>query len=395
MKKIPIIIRLLSFSLVAAFISGVAYLNFTLPDKFYIESGSEELNVKHVFELCGEVRKKSGDPDSADLKIMGWLPIKTVDVESIERVSLIPCGTPFGIKMLTDGVIITDFGDVKTAEGFIHSSPAETSGLRIGDVITKINGKTVSSASELSEIISDNNNDKIEIEYVRDEKTNNIFVNGVKDKNNKTTLGLWVRDSAAGIGTMTFYDNNTHFFGGLGHGICDADSGKLLPLQSGEIVPATINSVIKGEKNTPGELCGTLNQTLRTGKIRNNTTSGIFGIADHTADNLTAVPIALKQEIKCGDAYILSTINGQTPQKFSINISSVNMNSTNNKNMIIEITDKELIEATGGIVQGMSGSPIIQNGRLVGAVTHVFVSDPTKGYGIFIENMINNSGIYQ
>lgn len=395
MKKLPIIIKLLSFSLVAAFISGAAYLNFTLPDKFYIENGSEELNVKHVFELCGEIRKESGNPDSADLKIMGWLPIKTVDVESIERVSLIPCGTPFGIKMLTDGVIITDFGDVKTAEGVMHSSPAETSGLRIGDVITKINGKVIASALELSKMISDNDSDKIEIEYIRDEKTNNIIVNGVKDKNNKTTLGLWVRDSAAGIGTMTFYDNSMHFFGGLGHGICDADSGKLLPLQSGEIVPATINSVIKGEKNTPGELCGTLNPTLRTGKIRNNTTSGIFGIADYTADNLTAVPIALKQEIKCGDAYILSTINGQTPEKFSIKISSVNMNSTNNKNMIIEITDKELIEATGGIVQGMSGSPIIQNGRLVGAVTHVFVSDPTKGYGIFIENMINNSGIYQ
>lgn len=394
MKKISVILKLLTFSMVIAIISGVAYLEAALPDKFYIENGDNELNIKCVFDLSGKIQKSTENQDSADLKIMGWLPVKTVDIESIERISLIPCGTPFGIKMLTDGVIITDFGDIKSPDGVIHSSPAEKNGLSIGDVITSIDGTMVSSALGLSELITASENGKVEIEYIRDGKYNTVYIDTVKDKSNKPALGIWVRDSAAGIGTMTFYDENKRLFGGLGHGICDVDSGNLLPLQSGEIVPVTINSVIKGKSNAPGELCGVLNQNSRTGKIRANTTSGVFGVGDQLPDNTKPLPIALKQEIKCGDAYILATIDGDTPEKFSIRINSVSLNDGNNKNMVIEITDKRLLNATGGIVQGMSGSPIIQNGRLAGAITHVFVSDPTKGYGIFIENMLGNSDIY-
>ncbi len=394
MKKLKVSLKLLTFSFVIAIASGIGYLRLSLPDKFYIENGSEQLNIKCVFELCGEVQKASDNSKNADLKIMGWLPVKTVDVENIERLSLVPCGSPFGIKMLTDGVIITDFGDIKDADGVIHSSPARTQGLTIGDIITKINGQAVTSSQELSALITNSDKTRMEIEYIRDEKVCITHIEAIKDEKGEPVLGVWVKDSVAGIGTMTFYDESTKLFGGLGHGICDADSGKLLPLQSGEIVPVAINNVIKGKSNAPGELCGTLNQSSRTGKIKANTPCGIFGITDCAYSNADAIPIALKQEIKCGDAYILSTVNGESPEMFSIRINKINLNDGKNKNMVIEITDERLLEATGGIVQGMSGSPIIQDNRLIGAVTHVFVSDPTMGYGIFIENMINNSEIY-
>ncbi len=394
MKKISVILKLVTFSMVIAIISGVVYLKNTLPDKFYIENGVNELNIKCVFDLSGKIQKSQNESDSVNLKIMGWLPVKTVNIESIERISLIPCGTPFGIKMLTDGVIITDFGDVKSSDGVMHSSPAETHGLCIGDIITKIDGIAVSSASVLSQLISSSDDNNIEIEYIRNGKYDTLYVDTIPIGDKTSALGVWVRDSAAGIGTMTFYDKKRKLFGGLGHGICDSESGNLLPLQSGEIVSVNINNVIKGKSNAPGELCGTLNQDCRTGKIKSNTASGIFGATDYISDTAQSVPIALKQEIKCGDAYILTTINGDKPEKFSIRISSIDLNSSNNKNMVIEITDKKLLDATGGIVQGMSGSPIMQNGRLVGAVTHVFVSEPTRGYGIFIENMIENSEMY-
>ena len=390
MKKISVTLKILALTLILGILSGTAYLSNILPDKLYIENGSDKVNINCVFDISGSVRKKDNISHNADLKLMGWFPIKTVDIESIERLTLIPCGTPFGIKMLTDGVIVTEFGDVKDTNNVIHSSPGEVSGLLKGDIITKINGKKISSAKELTEELDCSPTNNIEIEYTRNKKASTVHIKAVKDKNGDYKLGLWVRDSAAGIGTMTFYDPSKNIFGGLGHGICDIDSGKLLPLQSGEIVPAIINSIIKGKSGAPGELCGTLMQNVRTGKIFANTENGLFGNISNVLTEEKPIPIALKQEIKCGDAYILSTIDGEIPEKFNIKISSVNLNSNSNKNMVIEIADKRLLDATGGIVQGMSGSPIIQNNMLVGAVTHVFVNDPTKGYGIFIENMLSS-----
>lgn len=389
MKRASLLIKTLSMTLVLGIFSATTYLSCVIPDKFYIENGCEQLNINCVFNLKGNIRKSNGFSQSANLKLMGWLPVKTVNIESVERLSLVPCGTPFGIKILTDGVIITDFGDIKDVNNVIYSSPGKCSGLLKGDIITKINGEIISSADELSEELNCSPTENIEIEYTRDKKTSTISVKAIKDKNGSYRIGLWVRDSAAGIGTMTFYDPYRELFGGLGHGICDIDSGKLLPLQSGEIVPAIINNVIKSKNGTPGELCGTLIQDSRTGKIISNTPSGIFGYTSSLPSKEKEIPIALKQEIKCGDAYILTTVNGDKPEKFNIKINSINLNSGNNKNMVIEITDKRLLDITGGIVQGMSGSPIIQNNMIIGAVTHVFVNDTTKGYGIFIENMLS------
>ena len=349
MKRISVAFKLLTLVLITAVFSGAVYLSHILPDKFYIENGCNELNINCVFDLSGSVRKNSLS-QKADLKLMGVFPIKTVNVENIERLTLIPCGTPFGIKMLTQGVIITDFGDVKDMNNVVHSSPGQTAGLAKGDIITKINNKEITSSKALTAQLELSSENTVEIEYIRGDKTSTMKVKTIRDKSGYNKLGLWVRDSAAGIGTMTFYDPTNDLFGGLGHGICDVDTGKLLPLQSGEIVPAVINNVIKGKSGAPGELCGTLIQETRTGKIYANTENGLFGNINTSAIEYKPLPIALKQEIECGEAYILSTINGDKPEKFTIQIKSISLNSSNNKNMIIEITDNRLLDLTGGIV---------------------------------------------
>ncbi|MDF2567582.1 MAG: stage sporulation protein, partial [Oscillospiraceae bacterium] len=209
---------------------------------------------------------------------------------------------------------------------------------------------------------------------------------------NTFKIGLWVRDSSAGIGTVTFYNPENSVFGGLGHAVCDVDTGQVMPIMSGEVVDVNINGVTRGSSGSPGELKGSFSSNKDSGSIAVNNETGVFGVLYQNPSNHSAIPIAMKQEVKTGKATIFTTVSGNTPQEYKINIEKVNLNDNSmTKNMVIKITDPELLQKTGGIVQGMSGSPIMQNGVLVGAVTHVFINDPTKGYGIFIENMYNHS----
>lgn len=202
-------------------------------------------------------------------------------------------------------------------------------------------------------------------------------------------LGLWVRDSSAGIGTMTFYDPTTQVFGGLGHAITDVDTGEILPLGSGEIVSVDIEGAVKGQGGQPGELRGSFHTYDTIGSLEENRETGVFGVLTTPPEGGLLLPVALRQEVHTGPAQIYTTIDGRTPQLFDIEIERVNLTDANpTRNMVIRITDPELLTATGGIVQGQSGSPIVQDGRLVGAVTHVFINDPSRGYGIFAENMI-------
>jgi stage IV sporulation protein B len=210
----------------------------------------------------------------------------------------------------------------------------------------------------------------------------------------KYHIGLWVRDSTAGIGTLTFYDPKTSAFGALGHGITDIDTGLLMPVDSGEIIESSILGIKVGKSGVPGELKGVFIEDMRLGTIENNSEFGIYGkLSDNAANKITGklYPIGLRSEIKEGPAVILSNIDGKSIAEFEIEIQKVSRQNINgSKGMIIKVTDQKLLEATGGIVQGMSGSPIIQNGKIIGAVTHVLVNDPTKGYGIFIEGMLKN-----
>ncbi len=303
-----------------------------------------------------------------------------------DRPELYVCGTPFGIKLLTDGVIVTGFAKIGDGGNAFELSPAGRAGIEKGDIITSVNGEKIKSSENMSELIAASG-ESAELTYTREDTEYTATVEIKRDTDGQPRIGLWVRDSTAGIGTMTFYDAESGGCAGLGHAVCDVDTGDILPLGSGQIVPAVITGVIKGECNSPGELCGTLTPAQVDGNITDNCDCGLYAVTDKEDMQSNAMPLAFSNEVKCGKAYILSTIDPEAPKKYSVEIESVDINGIDNKNMVIRVTDKELIEKTGGIVQGMSGSPIVQNGRLVGAVTHVFISDPTHGYGIFAQTM--------
>lgn len=310
---------------------------------------------------------------------------------------VIPCGQPFGIKMLTEGIVVVRLSDIN---GKDDSCPAKEAGIQVGDIIISVGGEKITSNEDLSKVISSSGGDAIEVVVKRngsdDEKSSEEeltlkltpeYCNS--EKCYKT--GMWVRDSSAGIGTITFYDPSTGAFGGLGHPICDSDTGEVLPLSSGEICDVSITGYKKGENGNPGELHGRFLSDSQIGTVAQNTNSGVFGSLDESPSKNEEIEIADNSEVKTGKAEILTTISGSEPQKYSINIEQVNPDDPDCKNLVIRVTDKTLLEKTGGILQGMSGSPIIQNGKLVGAVTHVFVNNSSMGYGIFANTMFTQS----
>jgi len=308
--------------------------------------------------------------------------------EYAEREVLIPCGTPFGIKMLTDGVVVTDFG---TVNGGVNSvSPAESAGIRKGDIITAVNDIPVCDSVSLSDAVQNSEGECV-IDIVRDDKLLTVCAAPVRSETDgRYKLGLWTRDSCAGIGTMTFYDPDNNVFGGLGHSVSDMSTGITLPLLEGEITAVTITDILKGTSGVPGELCGAFISDSGTGVVEINSDYGIFGHAQTAPVLNEPMEIAYNDEIKTGKASIYTTVSGMMPAEYEIEIEKIDYGSTSaSRNMTIRVTDSELLNATGGIVQGMSGSPIIQNGRIIGAVTHVLVNDSAMGYGIFIENMLD------
>ena len=301
---------------------------------------------------------------------------------------LIPGGSAFGIKLFTKGVVIVGTTDVQTAAGL--ADPAAEAGLEPGDVIISIDGSEVNTVEETKEKIGASGGRSLSIEYERGgERISTVLTPVLSAADNEYRGGIWVRDSTAGIGTVTYVNAADGSFGGLGHGICDVDTGELLPLGRGVVVSVDITGVEKGVKNDPGELRGTLSP-FRCGMLDKNTQYGVFGKLDSLPDGLgEAIPAAADAQIETGRAYIISTLDGNTRETYEIEITDISPD-TETKNLVLKVTDERLLEKTGGIVQGMSGSPIIQNGRLVGAVTHVMVSDPTCGYGIFISRMLAN-----
>lgn len=300
---------------------------------------------------------------------------------------VIPGGMAFGVKYYAKGAIVIGLCDVETASGL--ASPARDAGLATGDIITAAGGKEINRLEDLLELIQASNGKKIEIRYTRDGVEQQVFVTPVCDRaNNEYRIGVWVRDSTAGIGTITFIDAPSKKFGGLGHGINDSTTGKLMPFGKGSIVDVTITGIVKGRKSVPGELKGEFSSD-EIGTLFSNTEAGVFGQYASLPENLSApVPVADDAELKTGKATVRTSVNGKL-EEYDIEIEEIYPDSGNTKNFLIHVTDNRLLTLTGGIVQGMSGSPILQNGKLVGAVTHVLVNDPTRGFGIYISNMLD------
>lgn len=312
-------------------------------------------------------------------------PVKNTKITTSERKYVVPGGEIFGIRLYTKGVMIVKIEPVRTEHGAIN--PGVRAGLRQGDIIVSVDGIEITDNASLSDYISSSDGKILELEIKRNNKLSHISFVPVLDINGIYKGGLWIRDSTAGIGTMTFYDSTSGVFAGLGHAICDVDTGEAMPLSGGDAVSAEIKGCYKGTEGTPGELCGVFSGEI-LGRLHINCETGLYGILDRHPKSKNIIPVALPSEVNEGPAQIISTIDSNNPKYYNIEITKIYKNAADQRNMIIKITDKELINKTGGIVQGMSGSPIIQNGMLVGAVTHVFVDNSTEGYGIFAENMI-------
>ncbi len=316
---------------------------------------------------------------------------------SAKQTMVIPGGKSIGVTLSTNGVMVTGLSEISLYDGKIIS-PAKDAGIKAGDIIKFFNEEPIGNVSELSAAIKKSNASSCRVTLSRDNKIIKTTVSPkMSADDGQIKIGAWVKDAASGIGTITFYNPETHFFAALGHGICDGTSGEVLDVSNGEILSSTIVSVDKGKKGSPGELNGVFSESSEClGLITQNHSGGICGkVTDKLNLSHQPVCIAKNEEIKTGSAYILANVEGNQIEKFDIEIIRIiSTKDTSSKNMIIKITDSKLLEKTGGIVQGMSGCPIIQNEKLVGAVTHVFVNDPTKGYGIFIENMINDANIH-
>ena len=309
--------------------------------------------------------------------------------EDLQDLVLYPGGMPFGVKFYTEGVTVVGFCDVETEKGIVN--PAALAGLKQKDVILKVNGQVLSGASQLTELIENSGGNKLVLHCRRGTNELDVTLTPIycpAEARYKT--GIWVRDSGAGIGTVTFIIPETGAFAGLGHGICDADTGELVRMKRGSVSDVTISSVVRGAAGAPGELKGYFNAG-KVGSLLGNSACGVWGMFSEVPEvSCEPMPIGLCDEIEEGDAYIMCTLDSNKMGQYDVKISNINHDATGSKCFTVTVTDPDLLAVSGGIVQGMSGSPIIQNGKLVGAVTHVLINDPTTGYGIFIQNMLVN-----
>jgi stage IV sporulation protein B len=326
------------------------------------------------------------------LSLMGILPIKKVEVEVSPEKRLIPGGSAIGVALRTEGVLVVGTSDLEGGK-----SPARESGILPGDLLRKVDGVDIESADQLSRLIAQAGVRPLPVELTRDGVAISTTMTPQMDASTGTArMGAWVRDSTAGVGTLSFYDPDTGRYGALGHAITDGDTGKILPVGQGQILKADVVAVQKGVKGTPGELKGSfLREGVILGNIKSNNLLGIYGSMDAPSVSAlypSGLPVGLRSGVHTGPATILSTIDQSGVTAFDVEITRVNDQSEPApKSMVLRVTDPRLLEKTGGIVQGMSGSPIIQDGRLIGAVTHVFVGDPTQGYGLYIDWMLQKS----
>ncbi len=372
--------------------SALFYLDGKISDSYKINEG-ESLKIDSAVPISisytGAVKNESGESGGsfdAKVKVFGFVPARNITVDVVDEYYVAVLGTPFGIKIYTEGVLVVGFSEVATSSG--KENPAKSAGIKEGDYIVSLNGTNVYTNEEVLSIIQNSNGEDIIAKISRKGTRMTVRFKAVRSTDGIFRAGMWVKDSSAGIGTLTFYSPSNNTVCGLGHGIADNDTGTLLTLNHGEFVTAKIVSVEKGARGEAGELKGRFtNKTISSFSV--NCENGVYGIAECDIDVANLMKVAMKQEVKDGAAQILATVDGEKPQYYSCNIKIKSMGAT--QNLIVEITDKRLLEKTGGIVQGMSGSPIIQNGKLIGAVTHVLIDDPKSGYGIFAETMLETA----
>lgn len=381
---------------VAVVFSFVIYGNAAYPDTFYVNDASDNV-IDEIFYLTDD-DEQSVDYQSAetvgsqnsDLTLLGIIPVKSETVKTVNEDTVLVSGDSFGIKLYSDGVMVVGTKDVTSGSETVN--PSKDAGIEVGDIIVSINGEKVYSSDRVSEILNDNNGEAFQIRVKRNGDYRDFSLVPVYvESEGCYKAGMWVRDSTAGIGTITFYNPSSGMMAALGHPITDVDTGEIIPIFDGQAVETTVSSVTKSTVSETGSIsCEFSNKEI--GVLNINTRQGIYGKYSSKADlsDCSEYKVALPQEVHKGFCQIITTVDENGPLVYSAEITRIYQND-DEKNMIIKITDEKLIEKTGGIVQGMSGSPIIQDGKLVGAITHVIVNNPLKGYGVFANTMLELS----
>ncbi|WP_296968898.1 SpoIVB peptidase [uncultured Eubacterium sp.] len=394
MKKAIRIFDVILFFICVVIFGVIIWGNAALPSGVVTYDGNSEPLAK-VFTYTGKstslaVDKQTATPRRENLKLFGIIPVKEVTVTEKAEQKVMVSGEVFGIKLYTDGVIVVGIQEVQTDSG--KKSPSGSAGIEVGDIIVAIDGENVYTSDQVQSILGANNGGSFEVKIKRGERYRDYTVTPVYcEREGCYKAGMWVRDSTAGIGTITFYNKQSGIFAALGHQINDIDTKEIMPMLDGEAVKATVSKIEKSTRGTTGSLeCDFTNQSL--GKLLSNTDCGIYGAYAEISECAKEYPVAAIQEVKKGKATLISTVEKGQPREYEIEITHIGFNENNReKNMIVKVTDKDLIDKTGGIVQGMSGSPIIQNGKLIGALTHVIVGNPQKGYAVFAQTMAEES----
>lgn len=399
MKKFFKILLILTLIIILVYLSNVT----SIPDNLILMQG-EELNIKTMFGLnlanssgqtieamASDTEKISKEVGKLDLSLnLGNFSLKDVTVNVIPNTVVIPGGEAIGLRLYTSGVLVVGMSEIVGTDNKSYS-PYKDSGLQEGDMIVKIDDKAITCTSDLITKVNECNGNSVEITYVRDGNNYITEIKPTKTEENEYKLGLWVRDAAAGVGTITYYDPESQMFGALGHGILDIDTDQLIDIAKGEVITSKILSIVKGEKGKPGEVQGSIDNGKVIGEVYKNTNFGIYGKLTDVSliEGGKTLEVMPRDEVKLGKATIICTLDNNKREEYEIEIERLYTSTNrNNKNMIIKVTDKRLLEKTGGIIQGMSGSPILQDGKFVGAVTHVMVNNPEKGYGIFADTML-------
>lgn len=384
-------------TIIFLFILYIYVANISLIPKEIVLLEGEELNLKKMFGIqTVETAKTSNNNynvSNLEVNMFGSIPLKDVKVTVIDDIEVVPIGKIIGLKLYTNGVLVVGMSEIEDCNNNLIK-PYQNTDIKEGDTILKINENEIQDIDVLKEVVNKSEGENLKLTILRDGSilTSNIIPVKTDDKEYK--LGLWVKDAATGVGTMTYYEPNSKSFAVLGHGITDSDTNNLINIESGELVTSKVISIKKGEIENPGEIKGTILNQQTIGRVSKNTQFGIYG----TLDNLTSLNIdtskkmkvALRDEIKIGEAKIICSLdNSNKTKEYSIEIEKIYYdNDYNNKSMLIRVTDPELIDKTGGIIRGLSGAPIIQNGKFIGAVTNVLVSNPEIGYAIFGDLMV-------
>ena len=410
MKKKILISAIISILLIALiYVSDIT----NIPDSIILFK-EEELNINTIFGMSiktlevstkdidttqnGEIIQASSgsyanqeESINVGINLFG-IKVKEVSVNVIDDVEVVPLGGLIGMKLYTNGVLVVGMSEIYGENNQVYK-PYENSGIKEGDTITKINGEYIVSTDDMTECINASKGKEINITYIHNNKTLETKITPVETDKNNYKVGLWVRDTAAGVGTATFYDKNTGNVAMLGHGILDVDTEELIDISDGKVTNTSVVSIIKGENGKTGRIQGIVEGEKEIGTISKNTYYGVYGklynVNELKRNTSNSVKIALRNEIKTGEATLMCALDNGEVKEYTVEIQKIYLNNnSNNKSMLLKVTDKELLEKTGGIIQGMSGSPIMQNNKVIGALTHVLVQNPTQGYAVFSDIMV-------